>query len=607
MTPGSPAVVHHLWQSTLFVALVWLAALALRNNRARVRYWLWAAASLKFLIPVSWLVTVGQRIEWHTAPAAAQLAGSFLLEEILAPEAMTIAMPVSPSYPLSVVPWLIGAVWMAGACVVLLRWWRQWTPIRSALRHATPVRLDAQDGIPEFVVMASPSIVEPGLVGIRRPVLLLPRGLAERLAPAHLRALIAHERCHARCHDNLVATVHMAVEAVFWFHPLAWWIGARMIDERERACDEEVLRFWSRPCDYAEGILEVCRSSVESSLACVSGVSGSNLRRRVESIMRNEMGRPLTLERRVGLALGAAAIIAGPIAVGALSARPSAVRLLQQRATPALLEFEAASIKPNKSGQMRVSARWLPGGGYEGFNITLRSLVQQAYGLPEYLVLGGPDWLQRDRYDVLLKAPADSEPSPPDAFQQRLRSLLAERMKMRVHRETRDVPIYALVVARRDGKLGPSITTSTIDCDSVSPEAAFRSQGRGDAISITLRDAGPRLAPCTMMAGGGRMIGSARTMAEIARSLQGPTGRVVEDRTGLPGRFDFTLMFTRDPNIAAAPFGGGLPSDGVRPPADPDALSIFTALQEQLGIKLESTRGVVAHLLIDSADRPAQN
>ncbi len=81
----------------------------------------------------------------------------------------------------------------------------------------------------------------------------------------------------------------------------------------------------------------------------------------------------------------------------------------------------------------------------------------------------------------------------------------------------------------------------------------------------------------------------------------------MENRTGLPGRFDFTLMFMRDPNIAAAPFGGGLPSDGVRPPTDPDALSIFTALQEQLGIKLESARGLVEHLVIDSAERPAAN
>ena len=104
--------------------------------------------------------------------------------------------------------------------------------------------------------MSSPWTFEPGVVGIWRPVLLLPEGLADRLTPAQLNAVIAHERCHVGRHDNLAAAVHMLVEAIFWFHPLVWWIERRMIDERERACDEAVLRAGNDPDEYAEGILD---------------------------------------------------------------------------------------------------------------------------------------------------------------------------------------------------------------------------------------------------------------------------------------------------------------------------------------------------------------
>ncbi len=280
---------------------VWLAALALRNNGARVRCWLWTAASVKFLVPLSMLVSLGERFQWRDAPAAVQPAVSFVMRgcpRAGQPWSSTAPASIPPSSPLW--PWLLLAVWCAGAAVVLVSWWRQWLPIRAALRHATPVRLDAQYGAADLAVLSSPSMPEPGVVGIRRPRLLLPEGIVERLTPAQLRALIAHERCHIRCHDNLTAAIHMAVEAIFWFHPAVWWIEARLVDERERACDEAVLQAGQPAEDYAEGILEVCRQSVGLRLACVAGVSGSNLRARVEAIMRNEIGRPMTRRPTIG-------------------------------------------------------------------------------------------------------------------------------------------------------------------------------------------------------------------------------------------------------------------------------------------------------------------
>ena len=117
-----------------------------------------------------------------------------------------------------------------------------------------------------------------GVFGILSPVLLWPRRIAERLGDEQVEAILAHELSHVRRRDNLAAALHMIVQALFWFHPLVWWLGARLVDERERACDEEVIRLGSEPQVYAESILKTCEFYVESRLACVAGVTGSDLK-----------------------------------------------------------------------------------------------------------------------------------------------------------------------------------------------------------------------------------------------------------------------------------------------------------------------------------------
>ena len=119
-------------------------------------------------------------------------------------------------------------------------------------------------------------------------MLLWPRAISERLTDEQIEAVLAHELCHLRRGDNLAALFHLGVQTVFWFHPLVWWIGARLITERERACDEEVIRRGSERETYAESILKTCQFFVESPLACVSGVTGSDLKKRIEEIMTNE-------------------------------------------------------------------------------------------------------------------------------------------------------------------------------------------------------------------------------------------------------------------------------------------------------------------------------
>ena len=117
-------------------------------------------------------------------------------------------------------------------------------------RAAAPMDLDLPHGIQ---VRSAPTLMEPGIFGILRPVLLLPEGIAERLTPLQLRAIVSHEICHVCRRDNLTSAIHMAVEAIFWFHPLVWWLGARLVEERERACDEEVLRAGSSPGSLCGG------------------------------------------------------------------------------------------------------------------------------------------------------------------------------------------------------------------------------------------------------------------------------------------------------------------------------------------------------------------
>jgi beta-lactamase regulating signal transducer with metallopeptidase domain len=250
-----------------------------------------------------------------------QPAVSFVIDTVFMPAVISAAAPHSSSPSVSILPWVLVAVWTAGVVAVLASWWQQWIPVRAALRDGRTLQLGPPYDTRGLAVRSSPSMFGPAVVGIRRPVLLLPADLIDRLTPAQVNALMAHERSHVSCHDNLAAAVHMAVEAIFWFHPIVWWIESRLIDERERACDEVVLQSGSRPRDYAEGILEVCRRSVASPLACVTGVGGSNLRYRIESIMREEIGRPLTTGRRCALACAVVTAVGAPVAGGMMQAQ----------------------------------------------------------------------------------------------------------------------------------------------------------------------------------------------------------------------------------------------------------------------------------------------
>ena len=295
------SLANHLWQSTLFAAFAGLLSLALLRNGAQIRYSLWLAASVKFLIPFSTLVTVDSHFA-HTMPATAPSAIPLVIKEVSRP--FVVPVPVAarptaqPSFQ-SLIPLLFAVFWATGFVIVSVSWFRRWRQIRTASRAATPLRL-----LIGIEVLASPEFIEPGVFGVRRPILLLPHGITGHLTPGELDAILAHELCHIRRHDNLAAAVHMAVEALFWFHPLVWWLGARLMAERERACDEEVLRLGNEPAVYAEGILRICELYAASPLPCAAGVTGGNLKRRIEEIMANRTKPRLSIGKKVGAGSG---------------------------------------------------------------------------------------------------------------------------------------------------------------------------------------------------------------------------------------------------------------------------------------------------------------
>jgi beta-lactamase regulating signal transducer with metallopeptidase domain len=230
---------------------------------------------------------------------------------ILAAPLMTPAPAHIPAADLAVIVWAAGLIAIALLCM------SRWLDLRASLREAFPVASDAP--VP---VKSAASFLEPGLVGVWRPVILLPKGLAQHLTQAEMDAVLAHELCHLRRRDNLLAALHMLVEGLFWFHPLVWWIGSRLVEERERACDESVVASGIRPLTYAEGILKICRFYVQSPLACASGVSGANLQMRLCAIMAGDPRTDMDGSRRMLLAGMAMLTLLLPLTAGMLGTAP---------------------------------------------------------------------------------------------------------------------------------------------------------------------------------------------------------------------------------------------------------------------------------------------
>jgi bla regulator protein BlaR1 len=582
---------NHLWQSTLFAATAGLLTLAFKKNRAQVRYWLWLAASVKFLVPFSPLVSAGSRMGWLKASAAPS-GFSFVMEEMSQPflsgKASHSAVTASAML-IDFLPAFLLLAWICGCVAVLIFWWVRWRRITASIGGTLPMksgreietlrRLEQSAGIKRQIkLIVSESTLEPGVVGIFRSILLLPAGISDRLSDAQMGAIITHELCHVRRRDNLAAAVHMLVEAIFWFHPLVWWVGARLVDERERVCDEEVLARGSDPQVYAEGILKVCEFYLESPLVCAAGVTGSNLKKRIEAIMVHRIASKLNAGKKLLLAAMAFGIVAGPIVFGLLHPTPSRAASQAQNMTTAASGFESISIRLNTTGEamppFKITSN--PPGTGLGFmfgpdkflatNAPLPALIRMAYGVESFRITGGPDWLSSKRYDVVANfhnsTGVNRSKVIMDQRRLSLQALLADRFKLVLHHQNTEAPVYALTVAN-GSKLHEA------------------KPGETYANGIKLPSGQPIGAGLWTPKEGG-LAGQGVSMEELAQYLSQQLGRVVVDETGLKGHYDFMLQWTGAENQAA---------------------NLLTAVPKELGLALNPQIAPVDTLVIDHAEQ----
>jgi uncharacterized protein (TIGR03435 family) len=281
--------------------------------------------------------------------------------------------------------------------------------------------------------------------------------------------------------------------------------------------------------------------------------------------------------------------IAGILVVGAVSVlRAQAPAPDTQPPT-----FEVASIKQNKSGENGGVMTGLLTSQFKATNVLLRQFITFAYQIQGFQIEGGPSWITSDRFDIVAKAEGNPPPQvpggPPGPLRMMLRTLLADRFKLILHHQTKELPIYALVMPRADGTLGPQLRRSDTDCAAI--RAAINRGGAPPLLSGDRPLCGITVRPGRVAAGG-------LPLSQLAASLSQELQRMVVDHTGLMGNFDLTLTWTPDQMPQGPPGGPDLP------PIDPNGPSFFTALQEQLGLKLESTKGPVDVLVIEHVEQP---
>jgi bla regulator protein BlaR1 len=611
-TALAPALGNHLWQSTLFAAVAGLLTLMLRKNRARARYWLWLAASLKFLVPFSLLTALGSRLPWSQG-SGADSGLSFVIEAVSQPFTQKAISPDAPPTAFAslmhFLPAILAAAWLCGFTVVLLVWFARWLRVSVDIKNALPLRegrevealrrLEKAGGLRRKIeIFLSRASLEPGILGIVRPVLVWPQGISDRLEDPHLEAVLAHEVWHVRRNDNLAAAIHMVVEAFFWFHPLVWWLGGRMVDERERACDEEVLQLGSQPQVYAESILKICEFCVGSPLACVAGVTGSDLKKRIVNIMNKNVVRKLTFAKKLVLSAVGVAAIALPIVFGLARPAQSSAHSVAPNAAALTAGYQHVSVTPGEAGNGIIQTRILfTPDSFMAKNQTLQELIKLAYGVQENQISGGPDWLTTARFNVDAKldssAVAELKKLSPEQQKmerdQMFQTLLADQFKVALHREIKLLPAYALVIAQN----GPKIQAAK-------PGDTYPNGIEG-------RDGLPA-GPHKIDMGPDGVTVQALPMSFIAEHLAMHLNQPVVDSTGLTGDYDFKLKWTPEAGMTDHKVGNGdkLVARSASSSAAMNA-ALLKAIEEQLGLRLEPQTIPLPVLIVDRAEKPSAN
>jgi uncharacterized protein (TIGR03435 family) len=599
----SAAVIHMIWEGAIIGWVLWVLLWLLRRRSPEIRYLLSCAALV--LMTGAFLSTFSGVYALHRAtviatgaayqPPVPEVAGipRTMLPIWVAPETSNLQWLNTMQF------WAL-PVWCAGVVLCSLRL------IAGCSRAHSLARLskDPEDAIRTMVatirkrlglkrdvrLVLCESEEGVGMFGWLKPVLLLPPSALTGLQPDELEAVIAHELAHIVRHDYAINVLQSVAETILFFHPMTWWISKQIRTERELCCDRVVVGFCGRPRDYAQALLKLARMQAAPRRLGLAATGGPLLYRvRLLLGMPVEHLKPPHWSSAVTLLIGLAAI----------SLNFSWSHLLGQTGGEPP-RFEVASVKVNRAEDGRVYIN-RKGTRYAASGVTLRLLLRLAYDVQSDQIGGGPKWLDSEHFDIEATE-KEGTPHPPVVIgglptpeQLMIRSLLADRFGLRVHRETRQRPVYMLVAARKEGKPGPALKQVDVDCaalyaprDNATAESEAREPGR-----------------CGTTVGPGLVIAQAQTMGQLAATLAtlSNTGmsldRPIVDGTGFSGVFDATLRFTPD----RIPAGPGAPETHI----DSDGPSIFTALQEQLGLKLEPRTGPVDFLVIDRAELPSEN
>jgi bla regulator protein blaR1 len=581
-------------KATVVLGLALLAVRSFRRTRASVRHVVLASAFgvlvvLPAVVRVLPPVAVPVPVTAESDPIPRRL---FVVDDAAAPHLLRV-LDVTPA-PGRIPPaWMamsLRSAWIAIAALFLVPvaivLWRlhqlrrggvPWSRGEPLLRT-----LAAQAGVRRSIdVLLHERIAAPLTCGFARPAIVLPIDAAD-WSDADIRRAIVHELEHVRRGDWPLQLAARVVCALYWFHPLAWIAWRHLCLESERACDDAVLRS-AEGTEYAAQLVTLAsRLSHGAMRPMLSMASRSDLSTRIRAVLDSRQSRG-----RAGLVNASVTIAVAGLVVCALSPLRAVMRA-EPRLPQGELAFDVASVKPNLSGDLRVTLQAMPGGRFIATNAPLRTLIREAYALQGAQLSGGPGWLDSDRFDIVAK----SERNPtPLQMRMMLRPLLAERFRLGVHTETRELPLYVLVLARTDGKLGPHLRPNGADC-SQAPEWV----GTGPpprAPEGPCRSAGP--------GSGGAMRFRGITLDAFAMFLATPVRRPVIDRTGLNGDFDIELDMTAE--LGPPPPPPGMP-DAVDRASAP---SIFTVVQEQLGLRLDARREPVDVLVIDRVERLIPN
>jgi beta-lactamase regulating signal transducer with metallopeptidase domain len=344
-----PLVANHLWQSTLFALLALCAAASLRRAPAVTRYLVWLIALFKFALPSALIFFLAAQAGFDLSSLSLRRyhseSSTINVSPLLSP--VTSPAPAArAAEPLASGPGATGSVtaearpeagggvygaltclWLAGCGVLGLSWLRKSRGLSAALkrgreltrgREAEALRsVRAWFGMGREVrLVVTPAVSEPGVWGVWRPVVLLPEGVAERLDDGELEAVFMHELSHVERWDNLAGIFQRALCCLFWFHPVVWMIGRRLLSEREQACDDVVVRRGGASEVYANGIAKVCRYCLGWEVAGLAKATGSDLRQRIERIISNRAGQRMSAAQAATLAALTAGVLTLSLASG---------------------------------------------------------------------------------------------------------------------------------------------------------------------------------------------------------------------------------------------------------------------------------------------------